>query len=438
MLRASLGESSYEAWIKPLRMVRGDDRQIVLSAPNRFSREWVRTKYLAELSSSLGDGSAPPPEVVIHVDPRQGELFDVPPQREASTRRKRSARRAEPRVHPSLFPSYTFENFIVGASNQFAHAAAQAVAKRPGEKYNPLFIYGSVGIGKTHLVNAIGHAILASNPLAKIAYLTSESFVNDLISSLRGDRMDDFKKRFRKVDILIVDDVQFIAGRERTQEEFFHTFNSLHVAHKQIVLTSDKFPKEIPHLEERLRNRFEWGLAADIQAPEIETRVAIVLKKAEVAGVAISQEVAEFIASKIDSNVREIEGALARIGVLSSVRGREITPEFAEEVLEPIVRSAIRAQLTMDDVLQAVAEQLGVPLAEIRSKRRTRHIATARHVAMYLCRELVGASFPAIGEKLGGRDHSTVIHARRSIRSRLETDPELRSAVGAIERRLRP
>ena len=428
-LRSTLGASNFDAWIKPLRLVEENGKRVVLSAPNRFCRDWVQAKFREELLAALSEGVEAAPEIVFHVDPTQGELFAATPAVE------KAKNGVKPRLG-NLVPRYTFDNFVVGPSNQFAHAAAQAVAHRPGEKYNPLFIYGWVGIGKTHLVNAIGHAVLNRNQLARVAYLSSETFVNDLISSLRKDRMNDFKNRFRKVDVLIVDDVQFLAGRERTQEEFFHTFNCLHEAHKQIVLTSDKFPKEIPDLEERLRNRFEWGLIADIQTPEMETRVAIVMKKAEEEGVALPADVAEFMASEAGTNVRELEGAFTRLAALSSLQNAPITVEFARQVLKPHLRGLARVQITVEEIQRVVCKHTGISLTEMNSKRRTQNLVTARHMAMLLCRKLVTASYPEIGSKFGHRDHSTVIHAYNTMNRRISQEPALRDAVQAIEREL--
>ena len=409
-LKKSLGESNFDVWIKPLRVAECGGGKVLFEAPSKFYRDWVTRHYLDALRSSFGDESHPAPSIQFRVEAsRQRELFqpDAPSEaadekrpagtKAAASRPKRT--RTNARVG-NLVPRYTFSNFVVGSSNQFAHAAAQAVAKNPGEQYNPLFIYGTVGIGKTHLANAIGHRVLEKNPMAKVVFLSSEAFVNDMISSLKRDRMGDFKNRFRKVDLLILDDVQFLAGRERTQEEFFHTFNTLHEGRKQIVLTSDKFPKDISGLEERLRNRFESGLTADIQSPEIETRTAIAQKKAEAAGLALSPDVANFIASAIGDNVRELEGALTRLNASASLQGCEITVAFAQDVLKPHFRSRPR-ELTIDEVKKLVCEHYGVTLIEMNSKRRTQHIAPVRQCAMYLCRKLTSSSFPVIGETFG-------------------------------------
>ncbi|HZR84845.1 MAG TPA: chromosomal replication initiator protein DnaA [Candidatus Binatia bacterium] len=442
VLRDKVGDRDFETWIKPLRVDARTDGTLVVYAPSKFYRDWIVRNYLDAFRSSFASDGGASPEILFLVENlRQHELFEnrqhvidaVAAPRERADGGE-ATRRTAVRVG-NLLPHYTFENFVVGSSNQFAHAAARAVAHRPGEKYNPLFIYGGVGVGKTHLVNAIGHAVLAKNPFARIVYVPSETFVNDLITSLRRDRMEDFKRRFRKVDLLIIDDVQFLAGRERTQEEFFHTFNSLHEAHHQIVLTSDKYPKDIPDLEERLRNRFEWGLTADIQAPEMETRVAILQKKAEIEGFDLPSDVASFVASEVTSNVRELEGALTRLAAMASLHHSEVTVEFAASVLEPHLKDRARL-ISVDDVQRAVCAQFGLPLSEMKSKRRTQAIASARQVAMYLSRKLLAISYPQIGQKFGGRDHTTVMHAEEVVERRLEQDPALRSAVEGLERSL--
>jgi len=427
-LQKSLGAGNFDAWIKPLRVREMEAGRVLLEAPSKFYRDWVTRNYLEALQSAFGDADHPRPFIEFLVEAsRQRELFQ-PAATESTSDRPRRRANARP---GNLVPHYTLSNFVVGQSNQFAHAASLAVANNPGMKYNPLFIYGSVGVGKTHLVNAIGHRVLEKNPLAKIVYLSSEAFVNDLITSLRRDRMPDFKNRFRKVDLLILDDVQFLAGRERTQEEFFHTFNTLHEARRQIVLTSDKTPKDIPDLEERLRNRFEWGLTADIQAPEIETRAAIVQKKAEMEGLAISPEVADFIARQVGSNVRELEGALTRLGAVASLQECEISLDFASEALKPHLRQRPR-ELSIELIQKAVCEHYAVSLEEMKSKRRTQHIAPVRQVAMFLCREMTSFSYPVIGDRFGGRHHSTVIHAHDTVAERLQKDPGLSSTLDTL------
>jgi chromosomal replication initiator protein len=309
------------------------------------------------------------------------------------------------------------------------------VANQPGDNYNPLFIYGGVGLGKTHLVNAIGHHAAGQRAALKVVYLSSESFMNELIASLRRDKMDEFKRKFRNVDILILDDVQFIAGKERTQEEFFHTFNSLYESHKQIVITSDKFPKEIPGIEDRLRNRFEWGLIADIQPPDMETRVAILQKKAEVESVQLPHDVAIFLASNIDSNVRELEGSLTRLGAFASLTKATISVELAKDVLRNTLNGAKR-EITVENIQKTICDYFNIKLGDLKAKRRTQNIALPRQVAMYLCRKHTETSFPGIGDKFGGRDHSTVIHASRTIERKIKEDPHMQTTIEKIERTL--
>lgn len=434
-LRETLGDGTYETWIKPLRLSDVRDGQVCLDAPSKFFRDWVERRHLAALRDALRDDVHTSPEIVLQVKANvQGELFDS--SEPAEPTQKAAPKESKPTVAARLahlVPRYTFENFVVGPSNQFAHAAARAIANNPGAVYNPVFIYGTTGVGKTHLVNAIGHAVFEKNPSAKIVYLSSEAFVNELIACLRQQRMDEFKKRFRKVDVLIVDDVQFLAGRERTQEEFFHTFNTLHEARKQIVLTSDKFPKDIPDLEERLRNRFEWGLTVDIQAPDTETRLAIVQQKAEAEGFSLSSDVAAYIADEVVSNVRELEGALTRLGAHASLTQSRITLELAQDVLRPLFGDR-RKEPTTADVQRVVCEHFGLSLNELKSKRRTQNLVVPRQIAMFLTRRLVNISFPAIGEQFGGRDHSTVIHANNTITSRQASDPTLRATIDRLER----
>ena len=331
-------------------------------------------------------------------------------------------------------PRYTFDQFVVGSSNQFAHAAAIAVANQPGEKYNPLFLYGGVGLGKTHLATSIGHQLSASDRARKIIFAPAEQFMNDLISSLRHDRMSGFKERMRQVDVLILDDVHFLAGRERTQEEFFHTFNALHAQRHQIVLTSDKAPRDLTGLEERLRNRFESGLIADISPPDLETRVAILQKKAAAEKLALSGEVALFVAQRASSNVRELQGCFNRLAALASLNKNVITVDFARESLRDLIREE-EPKLDIDIIQQHVAESFHIRLIDLKSKKRTQHLAFCRQVAMYLCRKLTSRSFPAIGAGFG-RDHSTVIHACNLIARRVDNDGAFRVLMQKIERQL--
>ena len=426
-LRERLGNQNFETWIKPIRVQERNRGEVDLEVPNKFFRDWLVEHFLTSIQESLASLSHQAPKVSVTVNQQL--------QTSRTTETTEARERYKPQRTNNLILKYNFENFVVGASNQFAHAASFAVANQPGEHYNPLFIYGGVGLGKTHLVNAIGHRVVERRPALKVFYLSSESFMNELINSLRRDKMDEFKTRFRNVDVLILDDVQFIAGKERTQEEFFHTFNSLYESHKQIVITSDKFPKEIPGLEDRLRNRFEWGLIADIQPPDMETRVAILQKKAEVEGVMLPHEVALFLASHIDSNVRELEGSLTRLGAFASLTKVPITVDLVKEVLQNTLRRAQR-EVTIENIQKTICDHFDIKLGDLKAKRRTQNIALPRQVAMYLCRKHTSTSFPAIGYKFGGRDHSTVIHAARTIEKKLKEDPHMQATIEKLEKNL--
>jgi chromosomal replication initiator protein len=328
-----------------------------------------------------------------------------------------------------LSPKYTFETFVVGAGNRFAHAAAMAVAEAPARAYNPLFIYGGVGLGKTHLLQAIGHRVLLGADVARVAYVSSEKFTNELINAIRDDKTVDFRQRYRNVDVLLIDDIQFLAGKERTQEEFFHTFNTLHEASHQIIITSDRPPKEIPTLEDRLRSRFEWGLIADIQPPDLETRIAILRKKAETEGISVPDEVAEFIAQRIPTHIRELEGALVRVVAYASLTRSLISVELASDVLRDLLPPTRARVVTIQAIQTALAEFFGIRVEEMRAKRRTKGVAFPRQVAMYVARELTDASLPRIGEEFGGRDHTTVMHACQRVRDALRRDAHLEASV---------
>jgi chromosomal replication initiator protein len=448
-MRDSLGQVGYETWIGPLNFVGLQDRMATIEAPNRFFRDWVSDRYLELMQQVLSAELGETVEVKLilgkdaigtklngatngnghaHEAVASKEMPAVSP--EAGAPFSRTA------VHPQLNPRYTFAEFVVGSSNQFAHAAALAVANRPGEKYNPLFIYGGVGLGKTHLATAIGHHLaVAGSRLRKVLFMPAEVFMNELISSIRREKMGEFKEKFRRVDALILDDVQFLAGRERTQEEFFHTFNSLHSERHQIVLTCDKVPRDIPGLEERLRNRFESGLIADIAAPDLETRVAILQKKAALECVNLPSEVAMYIAQNVSSNVRELEGCLTRLAALASLNTSPMTIEFARQALRDLIRIH-ESKPDIEAIQRTVADFFHIRLADLISKRRTQHIAFCRQVAMYLCRKITDSSFPAIGESFR-RDHSTVIHAFNLIQRRVTNDSAFRFSIEKIERELK-
>ncbi len=447
-IRESLGQVGYETWIGPLNFVGLEDRLATIEAPNRFFRDWVSDRYLdlmqQVLSSELGEsvevklilGKDEMPHKIAVATNGNGHSHQRMAGNGHTAKADLSTQAVGSAVHPQLNPRYTFAEFVVGSSNQFAHAAALAVANRPGEKYNPLFIYGGVGLGKTHLATAIGHHVwAASSHQRKVLFMPAEVFMNELISSIRREKMGEFKEKFRRVDALILDDVQFLAGRERTQEEFFHTFNSLHSERHQIVLTCDKVPRDIPGLEERLRNRFESGLIADIGAPDLETRVAILQKKAALECLNMPSEVAMYIAQNVSSNVRELEGCLTRLAALASLNTSPMTIDFARQALRDLIR-AHETKPDIEAIQRTVADFFHIRLADLKSKRRTQHIAFCRQVAMYLCRKITESSFPTIGESFG-RDHSTVIHAFNLIHRRVTSDSAFRFSIEKIERELK-
>ena len=432
-IRDSLGQVGFETWIGPLNFLGMQGRTATIEAPNRFFRDWVNDRYLELLRQSLSAEVGQSVDVKLTLglagnsNLHEAVRRTMPP--------SPSAVEAAPRDrHPQLNERYTFTEFVVGSANQFAHAAALAVANQPGEKYNPLFIYGGVGLGKTHLVTAIGHQLWNSGK-RKVLFMPAEVFMNELITSLRRDRMGEFKEKFRRVDALILDDVQFLAGRERTQEEFFHTFNSLHSDRHQIVLTSDKVPRDIPGLEERLRNRFESGLIADVAPPDLETRVAIVQKKAAHENMSLPSDVSLYIAQNVSSNVRELEGCLTRLAALASMDRAPLTVEFTRQALHDLIRVQDHRP-GIDGIQKTVADFFHIRLSDLKSKKRTQHIAFCRQVAMYLCRKLTDNSFPVIGEHFG-RDHSTVIHAYNLIARRVGNDSAFRMSIEKIERELK-
>jgi chromosomal replication initiator protein len=459
-LRDELGQVGFETWIGPLNFIGHQGSTVTIEAPNRFFRDWVNERYLAMMRTALSAEAGEQVEVRLTLGENARGIAAAQQNRRNghsnghvsgngngnghggsnannhAAGRQASADAPRGDRHPTLNPRHTFAEFVVGSANQFAHAAAQAVANQPGEKYNPLFIYGGVGLGKTHLVTAIAHRIWAgSERPKKVLFMPAEIFMNELINSLRRDKMNEFREKFRRVDTLILDDVQFLAGRERTQEEFFHTFNALHAERHQIVLTSDKVPREIPGLEERLRNRFESGLIADIAPPDLETRVAIVQKKAEQENLKMAPEVAMYIAQSVSSNVRELEGCLTRLAALGSLNKSAITVDFARQALQDLIRNH-DAKPDVESIQKTVADFFHIRLVDLKSKKRTQHIAFCRQVAMYLSRKLTDSSFPTIGDHFG-RDHSTVIHAYNLIMRRVTSDSAFRLSIEKIERELK-
>ena len=419
---------SFATWFRPLTLGTIHNNRLQILLPNRFFKEWFEEHYLEFLRSALEDLLFTRVEIELVV-PEQDASPPPPPK---ETPPKRTVRRSGPTT--SLNAKYTFDSFVVGTGNQLAHAASLAIAEQISKVYNPLFVYGGVGLGKTHLLHAIGHLVLERDNLVRVSYVSSEKFTNDLINAIRFDATSEFRNRYRSVDVLLIDDIQFIAGKERTQEEFFHTFNDLYNASKQIVLTSDSIPKEIPGLEERLRSRFEWGLIADIQAPDMETKAAILRKKAQAEGVQIPDEVSLFIASNVKSNVRELEGYLVRIVAYASLTNQAITLDLAREILKEFMNGD-RA-ITIPRILEVVSDFFRLKEKELLSRSRHKSIVLPRQVAMYLCRTQTNASLPDIGAELGGKDHSTVIHACGKIRELIAKDEKFRKQLHDLTNRL--
>jgi chromosomal replication initiator protein len=421
-IEGQLNKPTMESFLKVMRPVGLQGDTFVFAVPNRFAKDWVEQRLLGVIRGALRAALGRAIEVRVTV----AEAPAPPPAVRAQTAPPPPPRAPEG-LH--LSPKYTFETFVVGAGNRFAHAAALAVAEAPARAYNPLFIYGGVGLGKTHLLQAIGHHVMGGPGIARVAYVSSEKFTNELINSIRDDKTLEFRQRYRSVDVLLIDDIQFLAGKERTQEEFFHTFNTLHEANHQIIISSDRPPKEIPTLEDRLRSRFEWGLIADIQPPDLETRIAILRKKAESEGIPIPDGVAEFIAQRIPTNIRELEGALVRVVAYASLTKSPASVELAAEVLRDLLPPARARVVTIPAIHAAVAEFFGIRVEEMRAKRRTKGVAFPRQVAMYVAREMTDASLPRIGEEFGGRDHTTVMHACQRVREALRRDAHLAASL---------
>lgn len=428
-LQKELPPQSFSTWIQPMKPMHMGNGSFILEVPNRFFADWLQDNgFVPLIERTVQRHAGEPCRVEFRV--QKADKPYIRPDRE-TTKPPPSADWTQRARTLGLNPKYSFDSFVVGSSNQFAHAASLAVAEKSPRTYNPLFIYGGVGLGKTHLLNAIGNFKLATYPEIRVCYVHSESFMNELIQALANKKMPEFREKYRRMDILLMDDIQFIAGKERTQEEFFHTFNALYEKHHNIVVTSDKFPKEIPGLEDRLRSRFEWGLIADIQAPDMETKVAILQKKAEIESIPLPYEVALFLATNFSSNIRELEGSLVRIAAFASLTHNEITIDLAREVLKDFIRESVR-EVTVDRILKAVAQYYHVSVSDLRGKRRTKNIAHPRQVGMYLAREMTDASFPEIGQKIGGRDHSTVMYAHSKIGEALTASAELRHQVDSI------
>jgi chromosomal replication initiator protein len=430
-IRDRISEQVFETWFGPVTLQDLGEDTAVLAVPNNFFKEWLSNNFsdLIQEAMLVETGRAIRVRFAVLAEPGD-------PGEPAEASASASGGRPPGPDMSRLNPKYTFSTFVVGASNQLPHAASLAVTEAIGRKYNPLFVYGGVGLGKTHLLHAIGNGVRQRDPRARICYLSSEQFMNEFVSALAGARMDAFRKRFRRdCDVLLMDDIQFIAGKDRTQDEFFHTFNSLYDDNRQIVLTSDKYPQEIPDLEERLRSRFQWGLIADIEPPELETRIAILRRKAVDEGIPLPNEVALFLAETIKSNIRELEGSLINLAAHASLENRRIDLAFARETLNKVI-ALHQTVLTVDNVQHTVCKHFNISLGDIKGPRRHRSVAFPRQIAMYLCRKGLRSSYPEIGQQFGGKDHTTAMAAVRKIQRLMTEDVEVRSRIEALERLL--
>ena len=431
IIQDKISKQNFDTWIKPIKIVAMEDKCVQLAVPNKFFKDWLLDNYASTIKQSLQNASG----IDVDIDFVLSKNKDPETAAKQATRAKNTSTAPISRSKNFSFlnDNYNFERFVVGACNQFAHAASIAVAKQPAKNYNPLFIYGGSGLGKTHLLNAIGLLTTHTHPSLNIMYVSAEEFMNEMINSIRYDRMPKFREKYRNISCLLIDDIHFLAGKERTQEEFFHTFNTLHDSGKQIVVTSDKFPKDIPNLESRLRSRFEWGLIADIQPPEIETKIAIIEKKIQENKIELPQNVVHYIASHVESNIRELEGFLVRIGAYSSLTGREIDLDLVKEVLSSLVKHNKKGEVSIEEIIKVIAGKLNIKISDIKAHNKNKNIVFARQIAMYLARKLTNHSFPDIGQKIGGRDHSTVIYANNKIINSVKVDPKLKLLIQEIE-----
>ena len=433
LIKTELTEVSFNTWMKSIDPVSLEEETIVLAAPNEFTKSILEARYLTLIKNAVKQISNKNFDITFIIPGEEVNQDVGQPKKED----KKEVIENNNLSKSHLRSKYTFDQFVIGNSNRFAHAASLAVAEAPAKAYNPLFIYGGVGLGKTHLMNAIGHYILDQNPNSSVVYVSSEKFTNELINSIRDDKNVEFRNKYRNVDVLLIDDIQFIAGKERTQEEFFHTFNALHEANKQIIISSDRPPKEIPTLEDRLRSRFEWGLIADIQPPDLETRIAILKKKAKLENLDVDNDVLLFVADKIRSNIRELEGALIRIIAYSSLTNKEITVELANEALKDIISDNKPTKIDVNRIKEVVSNKFNVKIEDFNSKKRARSISYPRQIAMYLSRELTDLSLPKIGDEFGGRDHTTVIHAYDKISKEINKNKEVKSTIDDIVKEMK-
>lgn len=437
VIQTKLSKPSFDTWLKSTKASVFTETQLIVCAPTNFAREWLESRYKKMIAKTVLDYLGREVEVQFVL-----QDTEVPPAKTSQSPAvpqpvKQSYIPEDGSIYNTLNPKYTFDTFVIGSGNRFAHAASLAVAEAPAKTYNPLFLYGGVGLGKTHLMHAIGNYVLEHNPDARVLYISSEKFTNEFINAVRDNRGEDFRNKYRKIDVLLIDDIQFLAGKEGTQEEFFHTFNALHEERKQIIISSDRLPKEIPTLEDRLRSRFEWGLNTDIQPPDLETRIAILRKKAKAENLDIPNEAMIYIANQIDTNIRELEGALIRVVAYSSLINQDITTHLAAEALKDIIPSSRPKIITIHDIQQRVGEFYNLKLDDFKARKRTKAVAFPRQVAMYLSRELTDYSLPKIGEAFGGRDHTTVIHAHEKIATALQQDQDLYKILQSITEKIK-
>ena len=435
LLRGMLNIDTFNLWFSPLRANAVEGNCLVLDVANDFCEVWLKDNYLSLLQEVVSRAAAHPMAVRFRVS-AAAPTVSAPAQ--VHTAQIKAAELSVERPGPEVGfnPKNTFETFVVGNNNNFAHAAALAVAQAPGKSYNPLFLYGGVGLGKTHLLHAIGQHVTAQRKGARVAYVSSERFTNEYIDGIQNNQLARFRRKYRQTEVLLIDDIQFLAGKERIQEEFFHTFNALHEAHKQIVLTCDRPASEIQNLEQRLVSRFEWGLVTDLQPPDIETRTAILRKKAASLGVQLPEEIINFLANRIRANIRRLEGALIRVASFASLTGKQLTIEVVENLLREVLHEEGRFSINIESIQKRVAEHFDIRVADMTSKRRPENIAFPRQIAMFLARQLTESSLNTIGEAFGGRDHGTVLHACRLVKDRMEVDANVRQVVQYLEKQL--
>ena len=415
-LAEEIDASSFDIWFSMVKFKTFRHNRVYVSVPNSLTKEWIESRYLDNLQNKIRTLTDQNIELVLNTE----------------------SQIEKDGMFTTFNHKYTFDTFVVGNSNRFAHAACYAVGESPSKAYNPLFIYGGVGLGKTHLMQAIGHHIMKKKRDYSVVYVSSEQFTNELISSIKDDNMVGFRNRYRRVDVLLIDDIQFLAGKERTQEEFFHTFNTLYESNKQVVISSDRPPRNIPSLEDGLRSRFEWGLITDIQPPDLETRIAILRKKAQTEDFNVPYDVLDYIANYIDSNIRELEGALVRLVAFATITNKPLNMATASEALKDILPPPQPKKITIESIQKTVSQYYGLEVSELLSKKRNKQLVHPRQIAMYLCRRLTDASYPQIGEQFGGRDHTTVIHANEKVERDLQTDGELAAAIDDLSKKIKP